>query len=70
MKEKSINRMIKKGSQRMIQQNLFGVPDNRLKRSKFISIFRIDPRIENLAYQPGTVACKQPHGQPVFTNVK
>jgi len=32
---------IKKGSQRMIQQNLFGAPDNRLKRSKFISIFRI-----------------------------
>ena len=37
MKEKTI----KKGSQRMIQQNLFGAPDNRLKRSKFISIFRI-----------------------------
>jgi DNA repair protein RadC len=37
MKEKTI----KKGSQRMIQQNLFGAPDNRLKRSKLISIFRI-----------------------------
>jgi DNA repair protein RadC len=37
MKEKTI----KTGSQRMIQQNLFGAPDNRLKRSKFISIFRI-----------------------------
>jgi DNA repair protein RadC len=37
MKEKTIN----KGSQRMIQQNLFGAPDNRLKRSKLISIFRI-----------------------------
>ena len=37
MKEKTI----KKGSQRMIQQNLFGVPDNRLKRSKFISTYRI-----------------------------
>ena len=37
MKEK----IIKKGSQRMIQQNLFGAPDNRLKRSKFVSIFRI-----------------------------
>ena len=32
---------IKKGSQRMIQQNLFGAPDNRLKRSKFISTYRI-----------------------------
>jgi DNA repair protein RadC len=37
MKEKTI----KTGSQRMIQQNLFGAPDNRLKRNKFISIFRI-----------------------------
>ncbi len=37
MKEKTI----KMGSQRMIQQNLFGAPDDRLKRSKFISIFRI-----------------------------
>jgi DNA repair protein RadC len=37
MKEK----IIKKGSQRMVQQNLFGAPNNRLKRSKFISIFRI-----------------------------
>ena len=37
MKKKTI----KKGSQRMIQQNLFGEPDNRLKRSKFISIFRV-----------------------------
>ncbi len=37
MEEKSIN----KGSQRMIQQNLFGAPDNRLKRNKFISIFRV-----------------------------
>ena len=37
MKKKTI----KKGSQRMIQQNLFGAPDNRAKRSKFISIFRI-----------------------------
>ncbi len=37
MKEKTI----KWGSQRMIQQNLFGAPDNRLKRSKVISIFRI-----------------------------
>ena len=37
MKEK----IIKKGSQRMIQQNLFAAPDNCLKRSKFISIFRI-----------------------------
>ena len=32
---------IKMGSQRMIQQNLFGAPDNRLKRNKFISIFRV-----------------------------
>jgi DNA repair protein RadC len=37
MEEKTI----KTGSQRMIQQNLFGAPDNRLKRSKFISIFRV-----------------------------
>jgi DNA repair protein RadC len=37
MKEKTI----KKGSQRMIQQSLFGAPDDRLKHSKFISIFRI-----------------------------
>jgi len=37
MKEKTI----KKGSQRMIQQNLFGAPDNRLKRCKFISTYRI-----------------------------
>ncbi len=37
MKEKTI----KTGSQRVIQQNLFGAPDNRLKRSKFISIFRV-----------------------------
>ena len=37
MKEK----IIKWGSQRMIQQNLFGAPDNCLKRNKFISIFRI-----------------------------
>jgi DNA repair protein RadC len=31
----------KTGSQRMIQQNLFGATDNRLKRNKFISIFRV-----------------------------
>ena len=37
MKEK----IIKKGSQRMIQQNLFGAPDNRLKRNKFISVYRV-----------------------------
>jgi DNA repair protein RadC len=37
MKEKTI----KSGSQRMIQQNLFGAPDNYPNRSKFISIFRI-----------------------------
>jgi len=37
MKEKTIN----KGSQKMIQQNLFGAPDNHPNRSKFISIFRI-----------------------------
>jgi DNA repair protein RadC len=37
MKEKTTN----KDSPRMIQQNLFGAPDNRLKHSKFISIFRI-----------------------------
>ena len=32
---------IKRGSQRMIQQSLFGEPDGRLKRSRFISTFRI-----------------------------
>jgi hypothetical protein len=37
MKEK----IIKKGSQRMIQQNLFGVPDNRLKCRKFVSVYRV-----------------------------
>ena len=37
MKEKTI----KEGSQRRIQQNLFGAPDNCTKRSKFISAFRI-----------------------------
>ena len=37
MKEKTI----KEGSQRMIQQNLFGAPENRLKRSKFISVYRV-----------------------------
>jgi DNA repair protein RadC len=37
MKEKTI----KKGSQRMIQQNLFGAPDDSLKCNKFISIFRV-----------------------------
>jgi DNA repair protein RadC len=37
MKEKTI----KNGSQRMIQQNLFGAPDNRLRRSKFISVYRV-----------------------------
>jgi DNA repair protein RadC len=37
MKEKTIQ----KGSQRMTQQSLFGAPDNRLKRSIFISTYRI-----------------------------
>jgi DNA repair protein RadC len=37
MEEKTI----KTGSQRMIQQNLFGAPDNQSNRSKFISIFRV-----------------------------
>ena len=37
MKEKTIN----KGTQKMIQQNLFGAPDNLLRRSKFISTYRI-----------------------------
>ncbi len=37
MKEKTI----KTGSQRMIQQTLFGAHDNQSNRSKFISIFRI-----------------------------
>jgi DNA repair protein RadC len=37
MKEKTI----KKGSQKMIQQNLFGEPDNQSNRSKFISTYRI-----------------------------
>lgn len=37
MEEKTI----KKGSLKMVQQNLFGAPDNRPSRSKFISSFRI-----------------------------
>ena len=37
MKEKTI----KKGSQRMIQQNLFGAPDNRSKHSKLMPNFRV-----------------------------
>ncbi len=41
MKEKSISHMIKKGSQRMIQLNLFGAPGIHSNRCKFISIFRI-----------------------------
>jgi DNA repair protein RadC len=32
---------IKKGSQRMIQQNLFGAHGNRLKGSMFISVYRV-----------------------------
>ncbi len=32
---------IKEGSHRRVQQNLFGAPDNRLKRSKFISVYRV-----------------------------
>ena len=32
---------IEKGSQRVIQQSPFRVPENRSKRGKFISIFRI-----------------------------
>ena len=36
-----MKKIIKKGSQRMIQQNLFGAPDNQSNSSKFISIFRI-----------------------------
>jgi DNA repair protein RadC len=37
MKEKTI----KKGSQRMIQQSLFGAIDNHLDFSKFISVYRV-----------------------------
>ena len=49
MKEKTI----KKGSQRMIQQNLFGAPDNRPSCSKFISIFRITlVRDRRVAFEP------------------
>ena len=46
MKEKTI----KKGSPKMVQQSLFGAPDNCTKRCKFISAFRItlvkDRRVE------------------------
>ena len=49
MKEKNI----KTGSQRMIQQNLFGAPDNQSNRSKFISIFRITlVRDRRVAFEP------------------
>ena len=49
MKEKTI----KTGSPRMIQQNLFGAPDNQSNRSKFISIFRITlVRDRRVAFEP------------------
>jgi len=49
MEEKTI----KTGSQRMIQQNLFGAPDNQSNRSKFISIFRITlVRDRRVAFEP------------------
>ena len=41
MEENSIEHTIKKGSDKMIQQNRIGAPDNRLKRSMFISVYRV-----------------------------
>ena len=62
MKEKTI----KKGSQRMIQQNLFGAPDNRLKRSKFISTFRITlVRDRRVAFEPCQLVNSQ-QSQPLI----
>ena len=66
MKEKSINHMIQKGSQRMIQQNLFGAPDNRLKRSKFISIFRVAlVKDRRVAFEPCQLVNSQ-QSQPLI----
>ena len=49
MKEKTI----KKCSQRMIQQNLFGAPENRPSRSRFISTYRIAlVRDRRVAFEP------------------
>ena len=49
MKEKTN----KKGSQRMIQQSLLGAPDNRLKRSKFISVYRVSlVKDRRVAFEP------------------
>ena len=62
MKEKTI----KKGSQRMIQQNLFGAPDNRLKRSKFISIFRVAlVKDRRVAFEPCQLVNSQ-QSQPLI----
>jgi DNA repair protein RadC len=62
MKEKTI----KKGSQRMIQQSLFGAPDNRLKRSKFISTYRIAlVRDRRVAFDPCQLVNSQ-QSQPLI----
>ena len=62
MKEKTI----KKGSQRMIQQNLFGAPDNRLKRSKFISTYRITlVKDRRVAFEPCQLVNSQ-QSQPLI----
>jgi DNA repair protein RadC len=57
---------IKRGSQRMIQQNLFGVPDNRLRRSKFISTYRITlVRDRRVAFEPCQLVNSQ-QSQPLI----
>ena len=62
MKEKTI----KKGSQRMIQQNLFGAPDNRLKHSKFISTYRIAlVKDRRVAFEPCQLVNSQ-QSQPLI----
>jgi DNA repair protein RadC len=62
MKEKTI----KKGSQRMIQQNLFGAPDNRSKHSKFISTYRIAlVRDRRVAFEPCQLVNSQ-QSQPLI----
>ena len=62
MKEKTI----KKGSQRMIQQNLFGEPENRSNRCKFISIFRVAlVRDRRVAFEPCQLVSSQ-QSQPLI----
>ena len=62
MKEKTI----KKGSQKMIQQSLFGAPDSHLKRCKFISTYRIAlVRDRRVAFEPCQLVNSQ-QSQPLI----